>query len=101
MDEHPPPASPSPLLTAESVPAYLREQCNRGSLTVFGASASISAKAIAGGNVNYAFQATDAQSGTSIFVKQAPEYVAIFGPGGFPLSPARMQQEIDLSLIPI
>jgi 5-methylthioribose kinase len=65
-------------------------------LTVFGASASISAKAIAGGNVNYAFQATDAQSGTSIFVKQAPEFVAIFGPGGFPLTSARMQQEIDV-----
>jgi hypothetical protein len=31
----------------------------------------------------------------SIFVKQAPEFVAVFGPDGFPLTSARMQQEMD------
>ena len=39
------------------------------------------------------FQATDAESGKSVFVKQAPEFVAIFGPDGLPLTSARMQQE--------
>lgn len=31
----------------------------------------------------------------SIFVKQAPEFVAVFGPDGFPLTSKRMQQELD------
>ena len=42
-------------------------------------------------------QATDAESGESVFVKQAPEFVAIFGPDGLPLTSARMQQEHTLA----
>ena len=38
-------------------------------------------------------QATDAESGESVFVKQAPEFVAIFGPDGVPLTSDRMQKE--------
>ena len=38
-------------------------------------------------------QATDAESGESVFVKQAPEFVAFLGPNGLPLTSARMQQE--------
>ena len=54
------------------------------------------AEAIQGGNVNYAFCVTDQTSGQTIFLKQAPEFVAIFGPDGFPLTSQRMQQEIDV-----
>ena len=86
--------SPAPLLTVETVPAYLAK--NSAAIGVFPPSATVTVKAIVGGNVNYAFQATDSTSGKSIFVKQAPEFVAIFGPDGLPLTSARMQQEIDV-----
>lgn len=32
----------------------------------------------------------------TVFIKQAPEFVAIFGPDGFPLTSQRMQQEMDV-----
>lgn len=49
-----------------------------------------------GGNVNYAFCVQHTPSTTQFFVKQAPEYVAIFGPDGLPLSSQRMQREMDV-----
>ena len=51
--------------------------------------------AIAGGNVNYAF-CIKLGNGSTIFLKQAPEFVAIFGPDGFPLTSERMQREMDV-----
>ena len=35
-------------------------------------------------------------NGKNIFLKQAPEFVAIFGPDGFPLTSERMQREMDV-----
>lgn len=84
----------SRILTAETVPVYLAERADE--IGVFKADAPLTAKAIAGGNVNYAFCVTNTETGRTLFVKQAPEYVAIFGPDGFPLTSQRMQQEYDV-----
>ena len=51
-----PVAAAGTLLTGETVPAYLSK------MGVFGSSASVTAKAIVGGNVNYAFQGSIQQS---------------------------------------
>jgi 5-methylthioribose kinase len=48
-----------------------------------------------GGNVNYAFCIT-LKDDRKVFLKQAPEFVAIFGPDGFPLTSERMQREMDV-----
>jgi len=60
----------------------------------------VNATPIQGGNVNYAFRVTfqnpSSLSSFSVFLKQAPEFVAIFGPDGFPLTSKRMQQEMDV-----
>ena len=84
--------SGSTILIEESVPQYLAENAEK--IGVFSSDAKLTAKAILGGNVNYAFCATEESTGKKIFVKQAPEFVAIFGPDGLPLSSARMKQEI-------
>ncbi len=84
--------SAATILTAETVPQYLAD--NSEKIGVFAKDAKITAKAILGGNVNYAFCATEESSGRTIFVKQAPEFVAVFGPDGLPLTSARMKQEI-------
>ena len=83
------------ILTAETVPAYMAEHADKIG-GVFPADAPLTAKAITGGNVNFAFCVTHADTGRTIFVKQAPEYVAIFGPDGLPLTSQRMQQEHDV-----
>ena len=54
-----------------------------------------------GGNVNYAFcielplPSLPGNKAKKVFLKQAPEFVAIFGPDGFPLTSERMQREMD------
>ena len=80
------------ILTEETVPQYLSD--NAKEIGVFSPDAKLTAKAILGGNVNYAFCATEEGTGKKIFIKQAPEFVAIFGPDGLPLTSARMKQEI-------
>lgn len=80
------------ILTKDTVPVYVKARSNE--IGVFDADAKLSATAIVGGNVNYAFCVTDETSGKTVFLKQAPEFVAIFGPDGLPLSSARMKQEI-------
>lgn len=84
--------SAATILTAETVPHYLAENAEK--IGVFPKDAEITAKAILGGNVNYAFCATEESTGRTIFVKQAPEFVAVFGPDGLPLTSKRMKQEI-------
>ena len=81
------------ILTAETVPKYLADRADR--IGVFPADAKLSAQAIAGGNVNYAFCVTS-EMGQTVFVKQAPEYVAVFGPDGLPLTSQRMRQEYNV-----
>ena len=46
--------------------------------------ATLTAKPIIGGNMNYAWEVTDGEQ--SIFVKQAPEFVAVGGAGASPSS---------------
>jgi 5-methylthioribose kinase len=84
----------SQILTAETVPAYLAEHADKLK-GIFPEGATLTASAILGGNVNYAFCVNAAGSSQQVFVKQAPEFVAIFGPDGFPLTSDRMQQEMD------
>ena len=110
------------ILTAETVPKYLEERWESEQLAkaIFGvsddddddderASASailtltaeealkgIQVNIIQGGNVNYAFCIElPALANKKLFMKQAPEFVAIFGPDGFPLTSERMQREMD------
>lgn len=80
------------ILTVETIPSYIQQRAEE--IGAFDTDAKLVAKAILGGNVNYAFCVTDENTGKTIFVKQAPEFVAIFGPDGLPLSSARMKQEI-------
>ena len=83
------------ILTEQTVPAYLEGHLDKLQ-GVFPTKDAVvlKAKAIQGGNVNYAFCVTCENSGATVFLKQAPEFVAIFGPDGFPLTSERMQQEI-------
>jgi len=88
-------ASMAEILTLETVPNYVSNHI--GDIEIFAQEAKLTARVITGGNVNYAFQVVEEDSpDKSVFVKQAPEYVAIFGPGGFPLTSRRMQLEFDV-----
>jgi len=90
------------VLNEESIPSYLAERAD--AIGVFPPNAILTAKPITGGNVNFAFRVSNTvENGsnspdvrTAVFVKQAPEYVAIFGPGAYPLTSERMQMEIDV-----
>mmetsp|Transcript_21487 Transcript_21487/g.44168 ORF Transcript_21487/g.44168 Transcript_21487/m.44168 type:complete len:126 (+) Transcript_21487:268-645(+) len=92
------------ILTTESVPQYLKDRWDsEGGLgsklggTADDALEGIAVSAIMGGNVNYAFCIRlPALDNKAIFLKQAPEFVAIFGPDGFPLTSERMQREMDV-----
>lgn len=82
------------ILTAETIPKYLESRLDnlKG---VIDSLDGIQVSTIAGGNVNYAF-CIKLGNGSSVFLKQAPEFVAIFGPDGFPLTSERMQREMDV-----
>ena len=79
------------LLTQDTVAQYVTEKASQ--IGVFPPNASLSAICIQGGNVNFAF-CVKSDCGKSVFVKQAPEYVAIFGPDGLPLTSTRIQKEV-------
>ena len=81
------------ILTAETIPNYLKDRLDE--LKVIDTVEGIKVDAIQGGNVNYAFCIT-LGNGNTVFLKQAPEFVAIFGPDGFPLTSERMQREMDV-----
>lgn len=84
----------SHILTESTVPKYLAEYAS--DIGIFSTTSTLTAKAILGGNVNYAFYVTDETGEKSVFVKQAPEFVAIFGPDGLPLTSDRMRREIEV-----
>jgi len=93
------------ILTAETVPQYLKDRWDSEGLgkAVGGGNSAeealegIEVSAIMGGNVNYAFCIRlPGLNNKAIFLKQAPEFVAIFGPDGFPLTSERMQREMDV-----
>ena len=80
------------ILTEHTVPEYLEKHAS--DIGVFAPGAKLTAKAILGGNVNYAFCATEEGTNKKIFVKQAPDFVAVFGPDGLPLTSERMNLEM-------
>ena len=63
------------LLTPETVPAYVASKLHT---TPFSSAEGLSAVEISGGNLNYAFQVTNGEQ--SVFVKQAPDFIKVFGP---------------------
>lgn len=81
------------ILTKETVTAYVAGHAS--DIGHFPADAALSAEAIQGGNVNFAF-CVKSSCGKSVFVKQAPEYVAVFGPDGLPLTSTRIQKEVAI-----
>ena len=60
------------LLTVDSVSDYVSKHADQ--INVFPSDAVLTAEAIQGGNVNFAF-CVRSSCGKSVFVKQAPEYV--------------------------
>lgn len=81
------------ILTKDTVAAYVTAHASE--IGVFPPDAALTAEAIQGGNVNFAF-CVRSSCGKSVFVKQAPEYVAIFGPDGLPLTSTRIQKEVAI-----
>mmetsp|Transcript_10319 Transcript_10319/g.15526 ORF Transcript_10319/g.15526 Transcript_10319/m.15526 type:complete len:394 (+) Transcript_10319:97-1278(+) len=81
------------LLTVDSVADYVLKHADQ--INVFPSDAVLTAEAIQGGNVNFAF-CVRSSCGKSVFVKQAPEYVAVFGPDGLPLTSTRIQKEVSI-----
>jgi 5-methylthioribose kinase len=91
--DHPQSSTMAAILTQDTVADYVTK--NASQINVFPPDASLAATAIQGGNVNFAFcvRSTD---GKAVFVKQAPEYVAVFGPDGLPLTSTRIQKEVAI-----
>lgn len=83
----------SKILTKDTVADYVTQHASE--INVFPPDASLTAEAIQGGNVNFAF-CVRSSCGKAVFVKQAPEYVAIFGPDGLPLTSTRIQKEVAI-----
>ena len=89
------------ILTAETVPQYLLDSATKDAglqkvLEGITNASQINVKPILGGNVNYAFCIEFPNNNKPIFLKQAPEFVAIFGPDGYPLTSERMQREMNV-----
>jgi 5-methylthioribose kinase len=81
------------ILTQDTVADYVTK--NASQINVFPRGASLAAATIQGGNVNFAF-CVRSTCGKAVFVKQAPEYVAVFGPDGLPLTSTRIQKEVAI-----
>jgi 5-methylthioribose kinase len=82
------------ILTQDTVADYVSK--NASKINVFSPSDTLTAEAIQGGNVNFAFCVRSSSDGKAVFVKQAPEYVAVFGPDGLPLTSSRIQKEVAI-----
>mmetsp|Transcript_8054 Transcript_8054/g.18194 ORF Transcript_8054/g.18194 Transcript_8054/m.18194 type:complete len:400 (-) Transcript_8054:84-1283(-) len=85
--------SESNILTQDTVATYVTQHASQ--INVFPPNATLTAEAIHGGNVNFAF-CVRSSCGKAVFVKQAPEYVAVFGPDGLPLTSTRIQKEVAI-----
>ncbi|KAL3826447.1 hypothetical protein ACHAXA_011256 [Cyclostephanos tholiformis] len=81
------------ILTQDTVADYVSRHASQ--INVFPPDATLAATAIQGGNVNFAF-CVRSTCGGAVFVKQAPEYVAVFGPDGLPLTSQRIQMEVAI-----
>ncbi len=82
----------STILTKDTVADYVSNHASE--INVFPPESTLVAEAIQGGNVNFAFRVRESGGDRSVFVKQAPEYVAVFGPDGLPLTSTRIQREV-------
>lgn len=80
-------ASEDTLLTSATVPRFVAERVN-----LLGP--ELRAEEISGGNLNFSFRVQDA-SGKSVFVKQAPSFIKVFGPGE-KLHRERMELEVKV-----
>lgn len=83
----------SNILTKDTVGDYVTQHASH--IKLFPPDATLTAEAIQGGNVNFAF-CVRSSCGKAVFVKQAPEYVAVFGPDGLPLTSTRIQKEVAI-----
>mmetsp|Transcript_39653 Transcript_39653/g.71427 ORF Transcript_39653/g.71427 Transcript_39653/m.71427 type:complete len:400 (+) Transcript_39653:156-1355(+) len=81
------------ILTKDTVANYVTQHASQ--INVFPPDAALTAETIQGGNVNFAF-CVRSSCGKAVFVKQAPEYVAVFGPDGLPLTSTRIQKEVAI-----
>jgi len=81
------------ILTKDTVANYVTQHASQ--INVFPPDAALTADVIQGGNVNFAF-CVRSSCGKAVFVKQAPEYVAVFGPDGLPLTSTRIQKEVAI-----
>lgn len=83
------------LLSVETVVEYTANQLLAlGADNPFPRGSILTAHEIEGGNVNFAF-CVKAESGQCVFVKQAPDFVKVFGPD-FKLSRERMVLEVSV-----
>ena len=82
------------ILTRDTVTDYVASHAS--DIGVFAPDAKLTASAIQGGNVNFAFCVKSEDGSRSVFVKQAPEYVAVFGPDGLPLTSDRIMREVNI-----
>jgi 5-methylthioribose kinase len=80
------------LLTVETVPDFVIQ--NSDKVDFIAADAKLKATEIHGGNLNYAFCVRD-ESGKAVFVKQAPEFIKVFGPEA-KLHKERLKLEVDV-----
>ena len=79
------------LLTDATVSSYVAERASV--IDQISPHSPLTATPIGGGNLNFAWRVSDT-AGKSVFVKQAPNYVAFLGPGGMPLASSRMLLEV-------
>jgi len=78
-------------LTTEKLPDYLSSHA--AEIGQFSVGAALIVEPIVGGNINFAWKVSG-PTGKTVFVKQAPGFVAFLGPGKMPLTSDRMLQEI-------
>mmetsp|Transcript_12243 Transcript_12243/g.24889 ORF Transcript_12243/g.24889 Transcript_12243/m.24889 type:complete len:397 (-) Transcript_12243:174-1364(-) len=81
-------------LTKDEVADYVSN--HNSEINFFPPESTLVAEAIQGGNVNFAFCVRESGGDRAVFVKQAPEYVAVFGPDGLPLTSTRIQREVAI-----
>mmetsp|Transcript_6515 Transcript_6515/g.14077 ORF Transcript_6515/g.14077 Transcript_6515/m.14077 type:complete len:418 (-) Transcript_6515:192-1445(-) len=85
------------LLTVDTIPAWIAARASAVPVLKDIDASALTAEIITGGNMNFAFRVTSSDPAVpTIFLKQAPEYVAIFGPDGLPITSERMQKEMDV-----
>lgn len=82
------------ILTKDDVADYVSNHYSE--INFFPPESTLVAEAIRGGNVNFAFCVRESGGDRAVFVKQAPEYVAVFGPDGLPLTSTRIQREVAI-----